>query len=1383
MVMKRQSIVDDHQEVSEKRSMTLILRHKPEQSSKDSRDMVIQRPAGDRSSGRSYAIDENAAKDLWKEIESAIDESTVWSEFEKTPFDFLPEGELEKILGKFAEREGYGGDRRQVISTLLSLHPFSLTAEDHSLLNFILDEEYPAIKLLFTVLYAKHDKPYEAMRLLLRKPFRDADLPIQWSNGKLKKDLQKHPFALLDGGSNELWSRSAIKDFQQKQWLFQAPVLTTDPEKMPGQFGQKILPFVQRDTRRSGGAFGVVYKYTIQPNHFFVNEKISSHYVVAVKELRKDNDGVARHWAKEVTALSKMNTLNQEHIVRFLTAFTRGKPEDKPDELEYYVVFEWADGGNLKDLWTHFPFPGRSAAFMKWIMKQLYGLSQALSAAHYLLDKDGFYRGESYRHGDLKPENILWFPWGRGDGDWGTLKICDWGEAKNHHQVTALRHATTTQFGTRRYEPPEVVVGESELSEATKDARSRLYDLWSMGCVMMECIIWLVYGLKEQKRFNKSNRGDHSLSEYFYEPLKEGNEVKMVVHGAVKRWLKYMMDDPFCRPGKTAVGDALDIVCKGLLVVQLPTGDVCQDEARNFQCASLVEMKKPFSPSSPNTMLALPQGASVRRVVNSTSSRTAAQDAPSTASLNVQEFSKGTGSFASELEIPRSGPGNDLLTISVTPADDISSLSYIKQFSEGLKRYRATDLKSRLQEIVEAQHDDQYWLPQGSPAPPPQESSGSHLSPASISINVVPDAKNAAMRQHDQGNYAHPELNRDHWKFEVDNDFAASVVSSRIHIQALSGAARSAPKLCGKCAVIHKSLWSQLFKEAFKTEELRHNSESKLCDLCCLFWQACVQNEATKWQVVNFERIDSNLKISGTKSPSISLFQDGAVSNAIALQIGFGELSEPAHPLHFDTIRAWIADCDENHTNPVCNPHMSDSTSRIPTRLIDVGVESESCVVLKITREDEDLKWIALSYRWGGQPHFSTTRENIKGHTKGMKLADLPAIFQDAITMTRGLGCRYLWIDAVCIIQGEDGDFATESKRMEDVYSGAYCVLAASYTNSFRLFDPRKSRASVPLGSERSQSGIIYACEMIDDFKAHVLDGPLSLRGWVLQEHALARRTIFFTEHQTYWECGHGVRCETMTKMYNQYDEAYQVNSVSAALLGDPEFPKILKPAEHGERILRFQELYQQYSRLELTAEYDRPAAIDGLQTRLLRAMNVDGGFGVLEDPKNPGLLRRSLMWHRSTETLKIIDFPEDREKVPSWSWMSVSGPIDYVKLPFFGYAWQDVQSPWSKAEEEHAGKVITAEACFLNIVDTIEVPGVDIRLDIPADFSHNKLLVTVLGIEKGEKDVKDRQHCVLVVEEMSKLDGAGRKQCKRVGAGVVEGKYLSEKRKTCFIV
>jgi hypothetical protein len=57
----------------------------------------------------------------------------------------------------------------------------------------------------------------------------------------------------------------------------------------------------------------------------------------------------------------------------------------------------------------------------------------------------------------------------------------------------------------------------------------------------------------------------------------------------------------------------------------------------------------------------------------------------------------------------------------------------------------------------------------------------------------------------------------------------------------------------------------------------------------------------------------------------------------------------------------------------------------------------------------------------------------------------------------------------------------------------------------------------------------------MNDFKTHVLEGRLNKRRWVLQERALAHRTIFFTDRQTYWECGEGVKCETLTKMDKQF--------------------------------------------------------------------------------------------------------------------------------------------------------------------------------------------------------------------------------------------------------
>jgi serine/threonine protein kinase len=277
-----------------------------------------------------------------------------------------------------------------------------------------------------------------------------------------------------------------------------------------------------------------------------------------LKELtarREDAKEVAEHWEKEVKALRKMNELNQDHIVRFVTAFRRHKASDR---TEHYLMFEWADSGNLRSLWKSFPSPRLTTVLVKDTIKQILGLAKALEAAH------DFDHSVSYRHGDLKPENILVFS---GSGSIGTLKIGDWGEAKCHNQVTELRPSkTTAKYGTHRYEAPEAETGikATFLGQSTK-RRSRLYDIWAMGCITLEFIIWLLYGLKGQKRFD-SELGE----EPFYQIVIVKRRKEAQVNKTVMHWMDHMAKDPRCQVGVTAIGDLLEQVQIALLVVKLP---------------------------------------------------------------------------------------------------------------------------------------------------------------------------------------------------------------------------------------------------------------------------------------------------------------------------------------------------------------------------------------------------------------------------------------------------------------------------------------------------------------------------------------------------------------------------------------------------------------------------------------------------------------------------------------------------------------------------------------------------------------------------------------------------------------------------------------------
>lgn len=258
-------------------------------------------------------------------------------------------------------------------------------------------------------------------------------------------------------------------------------------------------------------------------------------------------------------------------------------------------------------------------------------------------------------------------------------------------------------------------------------------------------------------------------------------------------------------------------------------------------------------------------------------------------------------------------------------------------------------------------------------------------------------------------------------------------------------------------------------------------------------------------------------------------------------------LLEPGSDTFYRLLKLWLEDCDTKHTDcraKLRTPSRKESLPDLPTRLIDVGSLKDLRLRLVATQEEPiaSSHYIALSHPWGDVdkfPPFSTWRRDgsglghdIDAFRKAIKYDELPATFKDAVDCTRALGIRYLWIDSICIIQGKDGDFNDEAKNMEKVFSGAYCVLAASRaTNQHDGFLGRRApRKYITFGRAKDQP--YYVCEPIDHFSRDVIEGSLNQRGWVLQERALARRTIYFAESQTYFECGNGIRCETLVSMH-----------------------------------------------------------------------------------------------------------------------------------------------------------------------------------------------------------------------------------------------------------
>jgi serine/threonine protein kinase len=113
---------------------------------------------------------------------------------------------------------------------------------------------------------------------------------------------------------------------------------------------------------------------------------------------------------------------------------------------------------------------------------QLLGVCNALKKMHGYDNESGdpTGRGHTCIHFDLKPDNILVE---RQTGNW---LITDFGQAA----LTERRRGTTPRvgghFGTDAYAPPEI--------DDTSMAFGRAYDIWSLGCIMLEVTAFVVRG-------------------------------------------------------------------------------------------------------------------------------------------------------------------------------------------------------------------------------------------------------------------------------------------------------------------------------------------------------------------------------------------------------------------------------------------------------------------------------------------------------------------------------------------------------------------------------------------------------------------------------------------------------------------------------------------------------------------------------------------------------------------------------------------------------------------------------------------------------------------------------------------------------------------------
>jgi hypothetical protein len=319
-------------------------------------------------------------------------------------------------------------------------------------------------------------------------------------------------------------------------------------------------------------------------------------------------------------------------------------------------------------------------------------------------------------------------------------------------------------------------------------------------------------------------------------------------------------------------------------------------------------------------------------------------------------------------------------------------------------------------------------------------------------------------------------------------------------------------------------------------------------------------------------------------------------------------------------------------------------------------------VNLVVSAEDNvQGPYATLSHCWGKAKTLKLLTQNIAELRVGIEIATLPTSYREAITTAKRLGLRYLWIDSLCIIQDSVVDWRYEAAQMGSVYQRSALNIAAAGAaeNSDPCFSQRDPSSIRPVLVETTWEGSSQnKYYLIDEGirSAEVDFSPLRKRAWVVQEVWLSPRVLNFTKTQLWWECIELEACEAYPNgVPNEWFVSGGLGSISGKF-------KWADDVESTHR--RWNQLAEQYSACRLTVISDRMMAFAGIADSFTRLLNDDYIAGLWRSQ-----LPQQLLW----ETLKFRRrvFRPQGYRSPSWSWVSVEGPVAFKHI---GYVYEETR-------------------------------------------------------------------------------------------------------------
>ncbi|KAF8546670.1 HET-domain-containing protein [Imleria badia] len=349
-------------------------------------------------------------------------------------------------------------------------------------------------------------------------------------------------------------------------------------------------------------------------------------------------------------------------------------------------------------------------------------------------------------------------------------------------------------------------------------------------------------------------------------------------------------------------------------------------------------------------------------------------------------------------------------------------------------------------------------------------------------------------------------------------------------------------------------------------------------------------------------------------------------------------------------IKRWMKLCERVHGEACETVSWKSGNKDLPeyVRMVDV-------IQMALVYTARNCRYVALSYVWGGPGEgYCTSTANAKARSlpSGLEESVLPATIVDAIQLTRQIGERYLWVDALCIIQDSQEDKAPQISIMDRIYGRAALTIIAAAGASVRAGLPGIRAGSRMLNQYIECVQGLHFSIPLPPLSEAATESTWDTRGWTFQEALLSRRRLWFTKYQIYFECERDLWCEDLvaeSKTLQGFSHPMRYSGYSTVAMN----------------FRGYEDAIEQYSRRHLTVASDVIAASTALTNAMTRALEPAGSN--LKEAFRFGMWVRnldlSLLWQPrfdAIHTRRILPNLDRSQYLPSWAWSGWKGAVHY---------------------------------------------------------------------------------------------------------------------------